>query len=338
MVAIKSENILFSIVVPAYNAAAFIRTCIDSILRQTCSEFELILVDDGSVDDTLAVCKTYAEADPRVKVIHKENGGHTSARNEGLKHAGGDYVLFVDSDDWLAEQTLAACRNAIVQQDPDIVVYRMQNSNSETPFAVLLADGCYNVEKLENDPKYSFIISGKGDFTFPKSLSGKCFRREAIYENQMAIPKEILLGEDGAAFIGTVLKAKRISVIAGDANACYYCLIRSDSVSRTADADAFEKATALLLYYDRMLKKARVDYSSQYYRYAVAQLYTATLLVLRSGGTVAQLSEGLRAAMQHPVIADALKKATFSAKGYKYILKKWILRCRLWGMAKWLDR
>ena len=76
---------LFSVIVPAYNSAAFIHTCIDSVLGQTCPDFELILVDDGSKDDTLALCSAYARRDPRIRVFHKENGGHTSARNAGLE-------------------------------------------------------------------------------------------------------------------------------------------------------------------------------------------------------------------------------------------------------------
>lgn len=334
----KSNNTLFSVIVPAYNAAFFIHTCIDSILGQTCPDFELILVDDGSTDDTLRICNAYAESDPRVKVIHKENGGHTSARNEGLKNSTGDYVLFVDSDDWLSKQALDICRRDIADNDPDIVVYRMQNSDSDMPYSVLLADGCYDIEELECDENNSFVLSKDGNFLFPKSLSAKCFKREVVYESQMGVPKEISLGEDGAAFIGAMLRAQKVSVIARNANVCYYCLIRPDSVSRSADAGAFEKATVLLLYYENLLKDARIDYAPQFERDVVAQLYTATLLVIRSGGKSAQLNKGLNDALKEPVIARALKRAKFSMKGYKFIIKKLILRYRLWGLAVLLDR
>ena len=74
------KNILFSIIVPAYNSAAYIKKCIESVISQTYTDFELILVDDGSSDNTLQLCRSYADADSRIKVIHKENGGHTSAR------------------------------------------------------------------------------------------------------------------------------------------------------------------------------------------------------------------------------------------------------------------
>lgn len=328
---------LFSIVVPAYNSAWFLRKCVDSVLAQSYSRFELILVDDGSNDDTWNICRAYSEADPRVKAIHKENGGHTSARNEGLRASLGEYVIFLDSDDWLADQTLEACCREIVTHDPDVVIYGMENSDGSRPYSVRLADGCYDVRDLEKDPINQLLLSPNGDFTFPKSLSAKCFRREAIYDAQLNIPKEIALGEDGAAFIGAMISAERVSVIAGRPEARYFCLIRSDSVSRRADADAFRKATTLLLYYEGLLSRTRVDYTPQFCRNVVAQLYTATLLVMRSGGAAALLNEGLDTALRNPSLAKGLKKAKFSLKGYKFTIKKLILRHRLWRLAGFLD-
>lgn len=338
MFLIQHEKKLFSIIVPAYNSAAFIRKCIDSVLAQTYTEFELILIDDGSNDDTLSICHTYAASDPRVKVIHKENGGHTSARNEGLRNASGEYVIFLDSDDWLSPTTVEACYHEIVACAPDIIVYRMQNSDNATPYPVLLPDGHYEVRELETTFKNNFILSENGSFTFPKSLSAKCFLRDVVYRNQCEIPQDIQLGEDGAAFIGSLLSAKRISVIASNETACYFCLVRSNSVSRSTDLAAFGKATSLLLHYEKILKKSATDYAPQFNRYVVAQLYTATLLVLRGGGNSTILNHGIHNATRNPVILNGLNNAKFNLKGYRFILKKFILRHRLWGFAKLLDR
>lgn len=91
-----------SIIVPVYKVEQYIHKCVDSILNQTFNDFELILVDDGSPDNCGAICDEYAQKDKRVRVIHKENGGLSDARNFGLKKAKGEYVSFIDSDDWLA--------------------------------------------------------------------------------------------------------------------------------------------------------------------------------------------------------------------------------------------
>lgn len=90
-----------SVIVPVYNVQRYLRRCVDSILSQTFSDLEVILVDDGSPDRCGAICDEYAAADPRVKVIHKPNGGLSSARNAGIEAAAGEYLAFVDSDDWL---------------------------------------------------------------------------------------------------------------------------------------------------------------------------------------------------------------------------------------------
>lgn len=88
-----------SIIVPVYNAGRFLDKCVTSILSQSFSDFELLLVDDGSKDDSGVLCDLYAQKDARVKVFHKENGGVSSARNLGLDNAKGEWIAFVDSDD-----------------------------------------------------------------------------------------------------------------------------------------------------------------------------------------------------------------------------------------------
>ena len=96
-----------SVIVPVYNVAAWLPRCVDSILAQTCENLEILLVDDGSADDSGRICDAYAEKDPRIRVIHKENGGLSSARNAGLDLASGEYIGFVDSDDWIEPEMYA---------------------------------------------------------------------------------------------------------------------------------------------------------------------------------------------------------------------------------------
>ena len=92
---------LLSVIVPVYNVERYLARCIDSILQQSYRNLELILVDDGASDSSGAICDEYAQKDPRVNVIHKENGGLSSARNAGLDAAKGEFISFVDSDDWI---------------------------------------------------------------------------------------------------------------------------------------------------------------------------------------------------------------------------------------------
>ena len=96
----------FSVVVPIYNVEKYLNKCVESILNQTYKDFELILVDDGSPDHCPEICDEYAERDARVRVIHKENEGLVAARNTGIKEAKGEYICYVDGDDWIANNLL----------------------------------------------------------------------------------------------------------------------------------------------------------------------------------------------------------------------------------------
>lgn len=105
-------NGLITVIVPVYNAAAYLPRCLGSLTEQTWERLEILLVDDGSCDDSLAVCRRWAERDERIRVLHQENGGVSRARNLGMEEAKGDYITFVDADDWIEPkmlETLAAC-------------------------------------------------------------------------------------------------------------------------------------------------------------------------------------------------------------------------------------
>ena len=104
---------LVSVIVPIYNTEKYLNQCIDSILDQTYKKLEVILVDDGSKDKCVTICDTYAKKDCRVKVIHKANGGAASAREAGMAIATGDYVMFVDGDDWIDTNTIELCIDKI---------------------------------------------------------------------------------------------------------------------------------------------------------------------------------------------------------------------------------
>ena len=111
------QNCLISVIVPVYKAEAYLHACIDSILSQTVSDFELILVDDGSPDNCPALCDAWAKKDARIKVIHRENGGLAAARNTGLQAAQGDWLLFLDSDDYWPPHMLEKLRAALAAKE-----------------------------------------------------------------------------------------------------------------------------------------------------------------------------------------------------------------------------
>ncbi|MBQ8769519.1 MAG: glycosyltransferase family 2 protein, partial [Oscillospiraceae bacterium] len=114
----------FSVVVPVYNVENYLKECVDSILRQSFADFELILVDDGSKDGSGAICDAYALGDARVKVIHKENGGQSTARNAGVRAAAGEYAVFLDSDDFIDTSDFFADLHSALTDNADVAVFR----------------------------------------------------------------------------------------------------------------------------------------------------------------------------------------------------------------------
>jgi glycosyltransferase involved in cell wall biosynthesis len=115
----------FSIVVPVYNVENYLAQCVDSIVSQKFDSYECILVDDGSTDSSGEMCDAFASAYASVRVIHKENGGLSSARNAGIKEANGDYLIFVDSDDFIMTDTFLSSLNNVANENHDLVRYQV---------------------------------------------------------------------------------------------------------------------------------------------------------------------------------------------------------------------
>ncbi len=116
---------MISVIVPVYRTEKYLETCIKSVLAQDFSEYELILVDDGSPDSCPQICERYAASNPKIKVIHKENGGLSDARNAGLKSARGDYIFFLDADDAILPNTFSLVMDAIKKEKADMVIFQL---------------------------------------------------------------------------------------------------------------------------------------------------------------------------------------------------------------------
>lgn len=115
------NNIKFSIIVPVYNVESYLKKCIESLINQTYSNIEILLIDDGSLDNSLKICYEYSEKHGNIEVYHKSNGGLSDARNYGLSKASGNYIMFVDSDDYISIEACQNFYNALINEDVDIV-------------------------------------------------------------------------------------------------------------------------------------------------------------------------------------------------------------------------
>lgn len=205
------ENPLFSIILPIYNVGIYLRPCIESILFQTYRGYEIILVDDGSTDDSPQVCDEYADKYPMVKVCHQPNAGLSEARNSGLRLAVGEYVLFVDSDDYLIDNcVLEKLKNRIDIFHDDIIAYKFVKWFEDTDN---LGRCTFNYDIAK--PSHDFVEVGlqlTDKDSYYNSAWSKALRKALLVDNNINFTKG-LLGEDNDWYFSVALHAKTISLI-----------------------------------------------------------------------------------------------------------------------------
>jgi len=201
----------FSVILPIYNVEKYLAECIESVLSQSFKDYELILVDDGSKDGSGRICDEYAQKDSRIKVLHKENGGLSDARNYGTERASGDYIVYIDSDDYVVStEFLSDLNEKIANTHSDVVLYKYSKFFDDTK---ALADCTFSLSFAEkiNDPDELLYELVKHDAYYGMAWV-KAFRRELVEKNDIKFQKG-LLGEDMDWYFDIVLCAKTYSAI-----------------------------------------------------------------------------------------------------------------------------
>lgn len=203
---------LVSIIVPVYNVEKYLRRCLNSILNQTYINLEVILVDDGSDDESYEICCNYEREDNRVKVYHKENEGLGLARNYGMKSATGDYLMFVDSDDFLVSDAVEVLYRKSKETDADIVIGN--HFYKDKPVAVFLDERLYEGKEIED--VLAVRMMGNSPYTLD-GLSytawGKLYRTNMLVENELLFQSERrFIWEDLEFNSRVILVARRIFI------------------------------------------------------------------------------------------------------------------------------
>ena len=210
---------LVSIIVPIYNSAKYLSKCVDSLINQYYTNIQIVLVNDGSTDNSETICKQYVVSDSRVTYIEKENGGVSDARNVGLDNSKGEIIAFVDPDDWIDLHAIEESVKVLLDDNSDIVTFGVNYINEDGEKirkAVAKAKECLETEEaMKEFLNYNKIKQQVWDKIYKKSIiNGIRFEKGRAIEDVFWVHQ--ILGE-----------AKRISVIA---SAYYYYLQRSDSV------------------------------------------------------------------------------------------------------------
>lgn len=197
-----------SIIIPIYNTGNFLKKCLDSVLNQTFKNIEVILINDGSTDNSGDICDNYAKKDSRVKVIHKQNEGVSVARNTGIQTATGEYIGFIDSDDWIAPDMYEKMYNNAIETKSYIVmcdaVTKYDNKPDEEDTITQLNNSCI-LEKKEIYPSLLMEIAG--------SACRCIYKREILINNNIIFPVGIKFSEDRIFNILAMGYSQKISYI-----------------------------------------------------------------------------------------------------------------------------
>lgn len=202
---------LFSVIVPVYNVEEYLEKCVQSVLSQSFGDFELLLIDDGSTDSSLSICRAFSEKDLRVKTYFFENSGASGARNAGLDIACGDYVVFLDSDDfWNGDNLLALLAEKIGFDFPDAVLFGCTDWNMNTGQSVVSRTG-FDDKALSSgrDEAMCYLLSKK---LIPGGVYVFCSKRKVIEENKIRFKRGIQ-DEDYDYVLSVFSKCEKISAI-----------------------------------------------------------------------------------------------------------------------------
>ena len=230
-----------SIIVPIYNMEHLMRRCIDSLLAQTFTDYELLLIDDGSKDGSWRVCQEYARKDPRVSIYHKENGGLSDARNYGLSKATGKYTIFADPDDWVSPEGLDCLYATAEREQADMTMCDLYREDEYSRHYV-----CQRPQSLQAEDVLKELFANIQGFTVNKLI-----RRDVYTRFGISYPKGIYGCEDQYTMAAILLHDIKIAY---EPVAFYHYMYNSASLTRHYDERTYEMDMRVLEMFRTLLE------------------------------------------------------------------------------------
>lgn len=248
-----------SIIVPVYNVENYIERCIDSLINQSLNDIEIILIDDGSTDDSGNICDRYESMDNRIKVIHKNNEGQGLSRNKGLDVATGKYVIFLDSDDYYELYACELLFNKMESEDADMCSfgYEIDSPQGNIVKIPLIKEDIYENKRITKE----FVLHFFGDDPSDDNLRGfsacmSCFKLNIIKENSIIFPSEReVLTEDTVFCLEYLKHTKKVITIS---EVYYHYCQKADSFSQGFRADKIEKTKKMVNILEEYAKEYNV--------------------------------------------------------------------------------
>ena len=321
-----------SIIVPVYNAEKYLEECAASILNQTIKDIELILVDDGSTDSSPALCDSIAARDSRVKVIHKANGRASSARNAGIRAAGGEFVAFVDADDWISPEMY----ETMLAQGADVCLcdfVRFQGDREFPNTHNTVKPGFYDRAQMIRDIFPHLVMDG---IEYPITISNwaMLIRRSILADNRLFYREDIHISED-APFGSEVLYCADSFAYLKD-HYFYYYRVTEGSASRSYKDWWWDSSLKINEEIENFFGNCP-DYDftqqikSNMFYLARAEIY---YIMYNTGMTRAEQNRKIRAVMNHPRVVRMMKGFDVSSFALSFKMLYWSIRYRSVAMRK----
>ncbi len=267
-------NNLISVIIPVYNVEQYLRQCLDSVTNQTYKKLEIILIDDGSTDNSGKICDEYALKDNRIKVIHQKNAGVSNARNIGLKNTQGEYISFIDSDDTVDTKMYEYLFYVTRGINFDLIKYRyekivsdrvIENNLDSTNIKIL------DTEELINNFVISSISKMGG------SVWTSLFKREIIFRNNIFFDEKMRQAEDYIFFINYILCCKKIVLY--NKSLYNYRKNFSSAVQTITYKTFMENLQIKLNLLENIIKNVNYDYNSILFKIKYLEVFTIVLLL-----------------------------------------------------------
>ena len=312
-----------SVIIPIYNSQSTIRKCIDSVRHQTFSDIEIILVDDGSKDESLSICCEYEKEDTRIVVCHKENAGLVAARKTGLSLASGEYIGFVDSDDFIDSNMYFDLMAEAERNGADVIASNLilDYPKYSKECRSLLPLGYYVQKELEEIviPKM-VVYSGFVNYGLIPGVVVKIFKKEILEKALSNVPDVIKMGEDLAITSFSIMEAQSLSIIS---SAAYHYVQWENSMIRTFSKDRFIDICNL---YKCISKIERPSYQKQVSLYMCWLLFFMLSELVRSSYSRKEKLKTAKLFLRHETMRKVLKNANTSGLGLKDKLKIFLMR------------
>lgn len=329
----------FSLILPCYNVASYVERCVRSILEQNDTDYEIILVDDGSTDETPAICDLLAGEHPCIRVIHKANGGLASARNAGLDAARGLYIWFIDSDDWIEPDALTTLFQACADTKPDMVKFSHYRVAAEKQIVPgLVSPGMYEGDvQLDVLRRQAFCAAGK----YVLSAWSHIYRREFLQVYGLSFVSERLIcSEDYLFNLEALLHAEGIVVV----DTPLYCYeLRQGSLTQTYKPDIAVRYTEL---YRRLQDAYREHGAYERYGALIDRFYVWHLVIgtcfqheyriHHARHTLAQARKNVRDMLRNPAVSHAANCSDRGGLSWQKRLQLLAVQLRLEPLFYWL--